>query len=570
MTKIRESQGGAYESRGKFYARVTVAPQDRRSALLPWCASLDAAQARANVVQAWVNRLRLAGQTDFIEKIVELGAKADEETLAVLAGKVDAIAGNNFDRVEPAKGKGGPVTFRTFAESWTSGDLHRRHPDHIDEKASVQDDIERLEKHVYPHVEDVRVAAFTRAHADTVMSGLSPSLKKATRWQVAQVMNRVLNLAEFVGLIERSPLPRGWLPKKPRSDSIAKEALLPSEETRLLAGVDAQGKAVVPLAYRVAYAFMHREGMRKGEARRLTWADLNLGKGMVSLDENKTDRPRSWVLRPSMVRVLEHWKKLSAKTKAADPVFTDIQWEQLAAVYREHCGAVGIDRARLYQRKANKLQLRAHDMRAFFVTAGMFEGHDALWITDRTGHTSLGMLRTYERDVRRWRELGEAPIDAELAIPEFAAANTAANAAADPKPRSSESPTSARNHSLLGDKDSNLDKRSQNPLSCRWTIPQVAERRSKIYISPPRDECRTGSANTIRARFLVKRVRSRSFALLAPLTWAHKGLASARLALAPCECQFAATPARSRAAAQWEVYVHEDSTACRPPRSEAH
>jgi hypothetical protein len=25
----------------------------------------------------------------------------------------------------------------------------------------------------------------------------------------------------------------------------------------------------------------------------------------------------------------------------------------------------------------------------------------------------------------------------------------------------------------LGDKDSNLDKRSQNPLSCHWTIPQV-------------------------------------------------------------------------------------------------
>jgi hypothetical protein len=39
-------------------------------------------------------------------------------------------------------------------------------------------------------------------------------------------------------------------------------------------------------------------------------------------------------------------------------------------------------------------------MRAFFVTAAMYAGKDALWITDRTGHTSLGMLRTYERDVR--------------------------------------------------------------------------------------------------------------------------------------------------------------------------
>jgi hypothetical protein len=44
----------------------------------------------------------------------------------------------------------------------------------------------------------------------------------------------------------------------------------------------------------------------------------------------------------------------------------------------------------------------AHDMRAFFISSGMFAGRDALWITDRTGHTTLGVLRTYERDVRRF------------------------------------------------------------------------------------------------------------------------------------------------------------------------
>jgi hypothetical protein len=72
-------------------------------------------------------------------------------------------------------------------------------------------------------------------------------------------------------------------------------------------------------------------------------------------------------------------------------------------------------------------------MRAFFVTAAMFEGKDALWITDRSGHTTLGMLRRYERDVRRWRELGESPVDAAAAIPEFVAAFAAANAAAEMK-----------------------------------------------------------------------------------------------------------------------------------------
>jgi hypothetical protein len=40
-------------------------------------------------------------------------------------------------------------------------------------------------------------------------------------------------------------------------------------------------------------------------------------------------------------------------------------------------------------------------------------------------------------------------------------------ASEEPETTSSKPMASARNHSQLGDKDSNLDKRSQNPLSCR-------------------------------------------------------------------------------------------------------
>ena len=185
----------------------------------------------------------------------------------------------------------------------------------------------------------------------------------------------------------------------------------------------------MPLGYRVAYLFMHREGMRKGEVRRLTWGDVDLERGLVSLDENKTDRPRSWVLDPGVAAVLALWKAHHGGAEGLRRRLPAVQWEKLAPIYRGHCEAVGIDRGRLFERKANKLRLRAHDMRAFFITAGMYAGRDALWISDRSGHTTLGMLRTYERDVRRWREesSGEAArSDAAGAIPELAAAFTAA------------------------------------------------------------------------------------------------------------------------------------------------
>ena len=53
FSKIRGSKGFAYESRGKFYARVTIAAQKRKEVLgSPWCTSLDAARERAHVLQA--------------------------------------------------------------------------------------------------------------------------------------------------------------------------------------------------------------------------------------------------------------------------------------------------------------------------------------------------------------------------------------------------------------------------------------------------------------------------------------------------------------------------------------
>jgi len=427
----RAATGGAFESRGKLFARVTVARGKRKAVLVASCRTLGEADARARQIQELVDRLLETGHARGIDSTVTTAATQDAEGMKKLVRVVErVIAGKEpppWD--QPAIVLGGE-TFETFAKKWTSGDLAKLYPDHIEVKVSVQDDIERMKKHVYPHVRDVPLAAFTRAHADGVMAKLPPTLKRGTRRQVAQLVSRVLRLAVFVGEITASPLPPGWLPKAPDAAALAKESLLPSEEAKLLTGRDDAGEVVVPLNYRVAYLFLHREGMRKGEAEHLTWGDVNFDRGLVSLDENKTDRPRSWVLSPGVAVVLAAWKKENRKTKASDPVFVDVAWDKLAPAYRAHCEAVGIDRARLFEQKANKLRLRAHDMRAFFVTAGLFAGRDALWLTDRSGHTTLGMLRTYERDVRRWRELGEAPVDAATAIPELSGRRNGSVAAA--------------------------------------------------------------------------------------------------------------------------------------------
>ena len=50
----------------------------------------------------------------------------------------------------------------------------------------------------------------------------------------------------------------------------------------------------VPLAYRVLYGFLHREGGRRTESALLQWYELDLENEVVQLDENKTEHARWW------------------------------------------------------------------------------------------------------------------------------------------------------------------------------------------------------------------------------------------------------------------------------------
>jgi integrase len=52
----------------------------------------------------------------------------------------------------------------------------------------------------------------------------------------------------------------------------------------------------VPLIRRLFFGVLAREGLRREELASLRWRDLDLNKGHIALDRNKTDDPRSWAL----------------------------------------------------------------------------------------------------------------------------------------------------------------------------------------------------------------------------------------------------------------------------------
>jgi integrase len=313
------------------------------------------------------------------------------------------------------------TTVQGLGEDWTEGRLHRRFPDQIKEKRSVADDESRLKNYVYPVIGTKLVTAVTLDDAEEIMRRLPDDLAPLTRRGIAALVARIMKLAVYpLRLIAASPIPQGFVPGKGKRKALA--CLYPDEDRRLLACAD------VPFSFRLLYGFLTREGMREGEAFSLSWGDLDLTRGAVRLDKNKTDDPRAWALMPGTTAALKAYrKKLSPEPKAADLVFLDPQGQQhskfgAAELLRSHLRAIKLheERPELFETTDERRQIRVHDLRGTFVTVALANDRSESWIGDRTGHTSSVMINRYKRAARTFAELGMGdlvPLDA--AIPEL-------------------------------------------------------------------------------------------------------------------------------------------------------
>jgi integrase len=185
--------------------------------------------------------------------------------------------------------------------------------------------------------------------------------------------------------------------------------------------------ASTPLVRRLFFGTLAREGMRREEAARLRWRDLDLHRGIIRLDENKTDDPRAWALDPGVARALKAWRTNHCTDASADvhvfqeggrPLYVD----QFARKLRADLRAAGVGRPELFERSAVRQPLRVHDLRATFVTVSLANGKTETWVADRTGHRSSAMINRYRRRraARTWAELSLGPLTAlDEAIPEL-------------------------------------------------------------------------------------------------------------------------------------------------------
>jgi len=412
----RQATGQARYRGGRWTARVTVEPGKRKSFELPTCDTEAQARKRAALLAELASELCAAGvELEVLLGLLERAAGASKEGLpAVQRAAAAVVEGNTVP-----EGSREGMTVRELAQLWTSGELARRYPDHVRRKSRLRDDVGRFRTHILPVVGDVPVADFNLAHAEQVMAALPARLAAATRRQVALAIHRLMALAVFpMRLRSDNPLPRGWLPKP--SPPKAKSYLRPDEEARLLGCIE------VPLARRVLYGFLAREGMRRGEALALRWDEIDLERGAVRLDVNKTDDPRAWALGADVAEALRRWHTYLGEPAGEVLVFQPegmVLPEARAKAFREHLQLAGVDRAELYERNAHRQPIRLHDLRATFCTLALATGRSETWVADRTGHRSSVMINRYRRAARTAAELGLGwLVDIAETTPELASA----------------------------------------------------------------------------------------------------------------------------------------------------
>lgn len=294
------------------------------------------------------------------------------------------------------------TTFRQFATRWVEGDLHRIYPDHVRAKDS-KDDASRLKLYIYPLIGDLPLSAFEPsvgglAHCERVMAKIPDELERSTRRHVAQILNRVLGLAVYPArLLTANPLPKGFLPKVGKR--VAKTFLYP-DEGRLLSTSER-----VPEMQRLAFGVLAREGMRVSELVQSDWWQWDLARGTFTLDENKTDDPRMWALLPDVVRAVKFWKHRGPTGRSSGP-FAGLKEHHLARLLRAGLKAAGVKREELFMTTEARHQLRAHDLRATFITLALAANRSEQWVADRTGHKSSSMIQRYRRPARTAAELG--------------------------------------------------------------------------------------------------------------------------------------------------------------------
>ena len=357
----------------------------------------------------FVLRFRAYGERHF----VTLGStadgwtrdRADEELQNVLADVRRGIWQPPAPAVEPQAPT--DPTFHEFASDWF--DAKRRTL-----RASTALDYEwRLSHHLLPHFAAHRLSTLTVAEVDRyrerkVREGAigAESINKTIG-----LLGQILDVADERGLIDRNPVrvnPRNRKLTAPKP----KRTWIDGAD-HLVALLDGAGKLDAaarrrPGQRRALVATLAFAGLRIGELLALTWRDVDLARGTITVRRSKTDAGERVVdILPVLRDELDGYRSRIGRIDPGGWVFATSTGGQLSySAVRNRILAPSIELADAALAKFDGGPLAAgltpHSLRRTFASILVALGEDPAYVMAQMGHTDPSLtLRVYAQQMRR-------------------------------------------------------------------------------------------------------------------------------------------------------------------------
>jgi integrase len=163
----------------------------------------------------------------------------------------------------------------------------------------------------------------------------------------------------------------------------------------------------LPVDFRRLYALATYLFLRGGELKALTWSDIDIERGIVSvrrsydrttgrIKQTKTGNKgmRRFAIEPELLTLL---RAMHDDANGEGPVVNMRQQKWWAADLRKHLELAGITREALFSTDDTRKRLRFHDLRGTGLTWMAIRGDDPLKIQQRAGHRTFEMTQKYIR-----------------------------------------------------------------------------------------------------------------------------------------------------------------------------
>ncbi len=266
-----------------------------------------------------------------------------------------------------------------------------------------------------------------RQEAEAHIKRLQTPVKPATVNRELSLLKHLLNKAVEWGRVRENPAKK----VKPLKGEVKRvRYLMPDEIQTLLSNCTEHLKPIVTVAVHT--------GMRAGELLGLQWSQVNYEQGIITLQDTKNHERRDIPMSETVRSTLKGLKR------EGPFVFCDEQGKRFGRIQTSFRTAL---------RKSGIEDFRFHDLRHCFASTLVMAGEDLNTVRELLGHKDLTMTLRY----------------AHLSPDHKTRAINVLDRVMSQKPPQSEIPQKAVSltygYHWLGDEDSNLNSRSQSPLS---------------------------------------------------------------------------------------------------------